>query len=203
MGARDAILSAADQIFGEVGYDAASTREIAELSGANKALIHYHFKNKEGLLASVLDRYYAQLGAEIQAALSGSGDLRQRLARLLDAYADFLANNQRFCRIVQREAAGGTQVDKIRNAMLPLFQMGRQIIADAYPHAAGMDLAAEHLMVSVYGMIITYFTYSDVLTPLLGSDPMSRRNLTARKHHVRQVVDLLVAELERAAETSQ
>ena len=55
--ARDQILEAADHLFGEYGFDATATRHIAERCGVNKALIHYHFSNKQGLFEAVLDRY--------------------------------------------------------------------------------------------------------------------------------------------------
>ena len=44
-----AILSAAEQAFSHFGYEGTSFRAISALSGAKRALILYHFKNKEGL----------------------------------------------------------------------------------------------------------------------------------------------------------
>ena len=194
---REVILAAADEVFGAIGYDAASTREIAESCGVNKALIHYHFKNKEGLLASVLDRYYGRLGAQIADALGGAGPLRRKLLRLVDAYADFLGQNLRFCRIVQREASGGMHADKIRDRMVPIFELGRAAIVAEYPTSATGELAAEQLLISAYGMIVTWFTYGDVQAPLLGSSPTPKRQLAARKRHVRRIANLLMDELER------
>ncbi len=199
MDTKETILAAADQVFGEVGYDAATTREIAESCGVNKALIHYHFKNKEGLLAAVLDRYYDRLGAEVAGALGGAATLRDKLVRLVDAYADFLGQNLRFCRIVQREASGGMHADKIRDRMVPIFELGRAALVAEYPASATGDLAAEHLLISVYGLIVTWFTYGDVIAPLLGSAPAAKRQLTARKRHVRRIVTLLLDALERPA----
>ena len=86
MGAREQILDAADQMFGKVGFEAATTREIAELSGVNKALIHYHFKSKDQLFTSVLDRYYEKLTALLMKNLSSKGSAEKRLASLVDVY---------------------------------------------------------------------------------------------------------------------
>jgi len=112
-GARERILDAADALFGELGFDAASTREIAERSGVNKALIHYHFENKDGLLVQVLDRYYDALATTLLEALAAGADLRDKLLRLVDGYVDFLAANRGFLRIVQREASGGRHMDLV------------------------------------------------------------------------------------------
>lgn len=202
MGAREAILSAADQMFGDVGFDAASTREIAEISGVNKALIHYHFKTKEMLLASVLDDYYARLSEALLPALTApEAPLPDRLRALVTAYVDFLGRHPRFCRIVQREASGGRNAGLIRDRMAPLFQLGREVITAHFPRTAAGDLAAEHLLVSVYGLIITYFTYSDVIEPLIGSDPLSETNLAARRRHVLRLVDILIAAIAAGEQT--
>ena len=58
---REKILEAADELFGQVGYDAATTREIAERSQVNKALIHYHFKNKEEILGTIIESFFKEI----------------------------------------------------------------------------------------------------------------------------------------------
>ena len=195
-GARQAILRAADEAFGELGFDGASTREIGERSDANKALIHYHFGNKEGLLEAVLDGYFERLSVEVRTAVEGEGTLGDRLERLVDVYGDFLSANRRFCRIVQREASGGKNAHRIKERLGPLFVLGKDLLLQHYPATRGGELAAEQLFVSVYGMIITYFTYSDVIGPLVGSDPFSAKNLLARKRHIRRVVASLLSAVE-------
>lgn len=47
---RQAIISAAIKLFGEYGYNAVSTRKIAECSDANIGSIAYHFGGKPGLM---------------------------------------------------------------------------------------------------------------------------------------------------------
>lgn len=200
MGARESILYAADQIFGDIGFDAATTREIAEACGVNKALIHYHFKNKEGLLISVLDYYYEILSDEVQNSLAAEGDFRQKFTNLVTTYSDFLAGHQSFCRIVQREASGGRNAALIRERMIPLFSLGKQLVEQQYPHAAEAGLAAEHLLVSVYGMIVTWFTYSEVLEPLLGAPALSGEYLQSRKEHLKAILQMLFAALDASEE---
>ena len=72
------IIEAALTLFGEQGYEGASTREIAELAGVNAPALNYYFKSKEGLynacieymveqiwavLAPTIEQAQAQLGA--------------------------------------------------------------------------------------------------------------------------------------------
>lgn len=195
MSAREKILNAADKLFGEVGFDGASVREISEKSGVNKALIHYHFKSKEGLLLSVLDRYYEQLSDAVKPPLLDKGDFRDRILRLIDLYFDFLSKNKNFARIVQREATGGKHMERIRDRTIPIFQIGQGILREEYPFIQGGDLEAQQILISFYGMIITYFTYSDILKQLLGADPLSKQNLEMRKRHLRWMVDIVISEM--------
>ncbi|MFC1707579.1 TetR/AcrR family transcriptional regulator [Planctomycetota bacterium] len=203
MTARERILSAADNLFGEVGFEAATTRQIAEASEVNKALIHYHFESKEKLFTAVLDRYYERLNQTLLRVLATGGGPRDRLTTLVGAYVDFLAANQNFSRMVQREASGGRLVDRIVGHMAPLFRAGVTLLEQTYPASREGVLSAPQLLISFYGMVISYFTYSPVVAPLLGTDPLTATSLERRKQHLEQmlhlVADALVARGEAGA----
>ena len=69
------ILEAAGDIFGRDGFKAATIRRIADAANANVASINYHFRDKEGLYAAVLEnlfkrgfsRFPADMGVEPEA----------------------------------------------------------------------------------------------------------------------------------------
>jgi len=52
---REAILSAAMEVFGRDGFQAATTRAIASAANTNQALIGYHFGNKQRLYLTVFE----------------------------------------------------------------------------------------------------------------------------------------------------
>jgi len=196
------ILDATDQLFGELGFDATSTRDIAERSGVNKALIHYHFGTKVELLDVLLDGYYDRLTAKLVAALGRRSLPEEQAEDVLDAYADFLAQNRTFCSIVQREVASGHHVEKIVRRTLPVFRLGTTWLGQLAPDAPeGLELV--HLLTSVYGMVVTYFTFGRVLHQLNGVDPFSPDALEARKRHVRRVVAILFRELRASAKPNK
>jgi len=188
---RGKILEAADGLFAEVGYDAATTREIAARSGVNKALIHYHFENKEALLVCILDRYYERLIATLSESMVSEGTLVERIERLLDAYLDFYSENRNFTRTIQREVAGGKYVEQIWAHMLPLYQIGIDALHDTYPATRSGDLAAEQLLTSFYGMVTSYFTYGDTLRFLTKEDPYSKSELQKRKAHLHRMLEII------------
>lgn len=191
---RAKILLAADGLFGELGFDATTTRDIAARSGVNKALIHYHFGTKDDLLEALLDGYYARLTDTLTKALGRRAALAEQVEGMLDAYADFLADNRTFCCIVQREVGSGLHVERIVARTLPAFQLGVQWLGRHAPHPPeGLELV--QVLTSVYGMVVTYFTHGHVLQRLTGVDPFSAKALEARKRHVRRVASLLLGEL--------
>jgi len=196
---REKILGAADHLFGALGFDATTTRDIAAQCGVNKALIHYHFGTKDDLLEALLDGYYARLTRTLLTALGRRSVLEEQAEDVVDAYADFLAENRTFCSIVQREVASGRHVERIVERTLPSFEVGVQWLARIAPHAPpGLEL--NHVLTSVYGMVVTYFTFGHVLQRLNGVDPFSPKALESRKRHVRRVVALLFREMTGAAQ---
>jgi AcrR family transcriptional regulator len=66
---RTRILDAAEEVFAEKGFDAASLRRIIAVAGVNLAAVHYYFRSKEGLIAAVFDRRIGPLNAERLALL--------------------------------------------------------------------------------------------------------------------------------------
>ncbi len=193
---RRRILAAADELFCEAGLDATTTREIAVRSQVNKALIHYHFGSKDELFEAVLDSYYDALFGKLQPALAHPGTLRERAERLIDAYVDFLRENVGFSRIVQREASCGRHVDQIVQRTVPLFRQAMQLLNAAYPDTAGGPLGADQLLISFYGMTISYFTYGPVVQRLAGRDPFGDKAIAQRKAHLIQMLELVLAAIE-------
>lgn len=75
---RDALIQAAIEVFARDGFDAVSTRVIAETANVNQALIGYHFKSKEGLYLAVFDHISLQFQLRV-------GPLATQLRDLLES----------------------------------------------------------------------------------------------------------------------
>jgi AcrR family transcriptional regulator len=57
---RQALLAAAVEVFAERGYDAATTRAVAQAAGVNEQLIQRYFGGKAGLLLAIIERFGEQ-----------------------------------------------------------------------------------------------------------------------------------------------
>src|SRR5579885_923491 len=64
---RKHLLEAAADVFAEVGFRAATVREICQRAGANIAAVNYHFGDKEQLYRAVLKETYGAAVAKYPA----------------------------------------------------------------------------------------------------------------------------------------
>ena len=195
MKTRERILQAADELFGMVGFESTTTREIVERSGVNKATMYYHFSGKQELLECLLDDYYERLNRSLQTALQEGEDLKARLINVIDGYMDFLAENRNFMLIVQREAASGRFVERMADHLAPLLQIGEDLLRNAFPRSSNPTVESHHVLISFFGMIVSYFAYSDVIERLIQRDPLAREEIQNRKRHLRDMVDIVESAL--------
>jgi TetR/AcrR family transcriptional regulator len=116
---RETILTAAEVVFAEHGFDGARIDTIAEVSGYNKTLIFRYFGDKLGLYAEVLkraDREANELLARVfapvledETAASHAHQFRTFLATMMQTLFDYLLAHPRFVRILTWEMAEGWQ----------------------------------------------------------------------------------------------
>ncbi|RKD33319.1 TetR/AcrR family transcriptional regulator [Lacrimispora algidixylanolytica] len=58
---KNEILDAADKLFTQKGFDGTSTNDILEAVGIARGTLYYHFKSKEDIMDSLIDRYSTSL----------------------------------------------------------------------------------------------------------------------------------------------
>lgn len=83
---RNEILDAADELFGQKGFDGTSTNDILEKVGIARGTLYYHFKSKEDIMDALIERYNAQiLGAAKEIAVNKSIPVNERIIRVVMA----------------------------------------------------------------------------------------------------------------------
>ena len=78
---RDAILLAARESFSARGYDRTRLRDVAAEAGVDVALVHYHFKSKDGLFAAALEMPVSL--PDLMSGVLDEGELDDFAARFL------------------------------------------------------------------------------------------------------------------------
>lgn len=98
---RLALIEAGLELFGQLGYHAASSRALADAAEVNQALIGYHFGSKRGLYLAVFEHIGDRIGermgpvaasieARLEAARDGAADRGVALRCLLDVVDGFV-----------------------------------------------------------------------------------------------------------------
>src|ERR1700681_1917425 len=81
--ARRKLIRAAGQVFAEVGYDAATVRQITDKAEVNVASINYHFGDKLNLYREVLSETFSQR-TQLLGRLCSKGTPKERLHRFIE-----------------------------------------------------------------------------------------------------------------------
>lgn len=83
------IVTAARELAETEGWDAVTTRRLAERVEYSQPVLYSHFKGKDAIMAAVAVEGFADLAAELREARLAASGPRQALARVGEAYADF------------------------------------------------------------------------------------------------------------------
>lgn len=83
---RNEILDAADELFGQKGFDGTSTNDILEKVRIARGTLYYHFKSKEDIMDALIERYNVRLlSAAQEIAADKSIPVNERITRVVMA----------------------------------------------------------------------------------------------------------------------
>jgi len=117
---KEHILTVAEDLFGENGFDGTSVRDIAHKAGVNLAMISYYFGSKEGLLGQLIEMR-AGYAYGILEELNKDQSLSpwDKIDRLVDFYVDRILGNLKFHNIMYREATN-VRSEEIRDRLISI-----------------------------------------------------------------------------------
>jgi AcrR family transcriptional regulator len=113
---RAEVLSAARTVFARRGFAAASMREVADAARVNKAMIYYHFRDKQDLYRAVLaDSLAAMREVWSDEVFSRKASAREKIERFIDGFVRFQSRNEELRHIFMMEYyAHGTKSANIK-----------------------------------------------------------------------------------------
>jgi AcrR family transcriptional regulator len=167
---REKILETATRLFSTQGYANTSLSQVAKEAQVSKALIFWHFENKEKLFRTALQRTLEPYFINVVDDLEGLSEIDQ-IKRLIDEYYDFVSRNIYSVKfvvslILREEKHPDDLVGHVnelqrvyRNLLADIIESGRQkgvLRADVNP-----ALDAGLVMTSLHGLLVQGFMGSE------------------------------------------
>lgn len=189
---RGRLLEAGVDIFGKHGFDAATTRMIANKAGVNVAAIPYYFNGKEGLYQTVVSHITGKLESQVETTLIeiekwvAGGQLNRDqalvlLEKLLEKMISFMVGSPeapRFARIVLREQLYPSSAYDIvfNRIMVPMINAVAKMVAKATGETP--TRVANLRALSLIGQIIIFRVARETMVRALGMEGYSSEETT-------------------------
>jgi len=124
------IISSAIELFSKKGYASTSMDELAKLSGLNKAMVFYYFKNKKGLYEVVMTQVLEEIQHKIIQENRGCKIPSEELESFIRTYAKYACTHPYLPSLLLRELSdsGALLPDMLFGAMRELFALFSDIL---------------------------------------------------------------------------
>ncbi|MCL5044803.1 MAG: TetR/AcrR family transcriptional regulator [Deltaproteobacteria bacterium] len=168
-------MRAAMQLFAERGFQETSVARVAQAAGVSKALVFWHFRNKEELFAAVIDRllepYILDVSGQDEAL-----DERAQLNHLVVSYLKFVQENAASVRFFLQQLLRGQRTPASLSAQIMKLYAGyRDLLVDLIARAQqkrrdmraiAPETAATFLMWALNGILVgLLFTGNGIAEP--------------------------------------
>jgi AcrR family transcriptional regulator len=150
------ILEAAEKLFSEVGYEGASTRQIAMVAGANIAMINYYFGSKEGVYVEIISQRIADFKNQLYEIKKAEVTVMEKLLLVIERYASQIIRNLTFHKMMQRELSLPQRPEMfttIKSALMENMLVLENIITDGIEDGTFRKVDVPMLIATIMGTI--------------------------------------------------
>ena len=180
----DLIKEKAKILFFQKGFLNATTQEIADKAGVNRALIHYYFRSREHMLDILLEEIVTLKKTRNRAILSSDLPFREKIAAFVEAVLDHGMTYPYLDNFIISEIARNPEKmklvcfrDKVRSSELIRDQLNEEIAKGTIA-----PISPEHFIVNLTSMCNYPLLAKNVLQLIHGmSDTAYRKFLLERK----------------------
>jgi AcrR family transcriptional regulator len=189
MGAEEAqteklIKQKAKILFFQKGFLNATTQEIADEAGVNRALIHYYFRSREQMLETLLDETLLEKRERVRSILTSDLSFRVKIASYIDAVVDYGLTYPYLENFIISETARRPDkikvfcsMDRLKSSDLIREQLEKEIV-----NGKIAQMSAEHFMVNLSALCNYPLLAKSVLQTIHGmTDAAYRKFLQERK----------------------
>jgi TetR/AcrR family transcriptional regulator len=193
------IFDAAEQLFAERGFRAATIQELGKASGLSPALIYYYYRDKGGLYEAVIGRIIETMVGTALSRAPADADPAVALRAIVEVQGQIFLERPHVARLIARELVDyeGQHAQKaVRETLTRLFQRLSGLIASAQkPGRFRADLDPAFAAVSVVSQVAWFAVASPVVGTLLG-DGAKGPSRNRKQPFVRHAADFALSALE-------
>jgi AcrR family transcriptional regulator len=200
---RAQLIEAGLDVFGRLGFEGASTREIAKAANANLAAIVYHFGGKEALHIAVAEHVVANIVAKIGPTLAKVGDpastatpeaARAALDLLLTKVVEVIlgsAEAERWARFIVREQLQPTAAfDVIYGFMGGAVTTATSLIATILGQPESETLKIR--VITLLGQVLVFRVAQTLVLRRMGWEEIGETERQAIRAVIRQNLDAIL-----------
>jgi TetR/AcrR family transcriptional regulator len=187
---RERLVSAAVAVFAERGFEAASTRAIAERAGTDQGLLTYHFPSKDALWRAAADRIFGELSKRFDPLVTSLefDDPKKRARAAIREYVRYTAAHPELFRFMVDE--GNRSNARMRwlvdTHVKPRFEFMK---THGVVRATGIDESlAPHAFYALAGAGSLIFAVAPKCRRLSGLDPRKREAIEAHADFVARLM---------------
>ena len=182
---RSRIRLAALDVFADLGFEGASTREIARRADVNQGLITYYFKSKDALWREAASTVFAEIGNTIaEQVASADADSPQAFKRhIIRAMVRFHSQRPQFVRFMVAEGNRSSERMKwlVDNHLKPIYA--------SLPFIEGPPARKAHEFFALIGASAMIFALRAVCERIADLEPTDENEVQA---HADFIADLFV-----------
>ncbi|HET7110013.1 MAG TPA: TetR family transcriptional regulator, partial [Gemmatimonadales bacterium] len=166
------ILDAAEKLFAERGFRAATIQELGKASGLSPALIYYYYRDKAGLYEAVIGRIIETMVGTALSRAPADADPATALRAIVEVQGQIFLERPHVARLIARELVDyeGQHAQKaVRETLTRLFQRLSGLISSGQENGRfRADLNPAFGAVSVVAQVAWFAVASPVVGTLLG-----------------------------------
>jgi AcrR family transcriptional regulator len=178
MGKKQALVSAALELFATKGYERTTTREIASAAGCAEGLIHRYFKGKAGLLATLIEQRISK-ESDSDIYIQPLPNLQDEFVEMVEREVERMWESRDLLRVFIPQAIVDPAVGGVMNKAL-ISVHAKKILQRLKNHRSCATLPQDAIEALAQSVETLGFVFGFVRPVLLGQDRVRARKMAVK-----------------------